>query len=87
MAGVDHQGGNCGGEQPRTAGEQLHRQILHGSGVDEKAHGQRPAKPVAPGLEQDSEACAEHHIARQHGNGGSEGLLCDFFVHRMSSFC
>ena len=69
VAGVDHQCGQSGGGQTDAAGEQADAHILHGAGVNEKAHCQCPQYTVAVFLQNDSKAKAQEEIPRHHGNG------------------
>ena len=63
VTGVDHQGGQGGGQQAGAPGQQAHGHILHGTGIDEQAHGHGPQAAVAALVHNDAEAKAQEHIA------------------------
>lgn len=47
VTGIDHQGGQGGGQEAGATGQQAHGNILHGAGVNKQAHAQAPAGAVA----------------------------------------
>ena len=89
MPGVDHQGCHGRGEDSGPAGEQLYPHELHGTGIDEGAHGNGPQQPVAVLLQNNAEARPQEEVAGHYRDGTEEGRFDGVLVHFVASsgFC
>ena len=68
MPGIDQQGGHSSGKKPGTAGKQTDGQILHGTGINEQTHSQRPENTVAALVQHDAKPEAKEQIPGHHRN-------------------
>ena len=72
VAGIDHQGGQDSGQQTGAAGKEADSYILHGAGINEDAHSQRPPESVPVLLQQDAEAETQENVPGHDGQGVKE---------------
>ena len=69
MPGVYHKGGKCHSDPSGTAGQKRNGYILHGTGVNEHAHGQSPTDSVAVLIHQYSKSESQEQISGHNRQG------------------
>ena len=66
MTDIHHHRHKSRRKKRRSAGKQINGHILHGTGINQKAHGQSPSDPISVGFQQHAKSHSQNQIACHH---------------------